>query len=147
MNVKEGVKELILSYGKNLAELEPINTKLIEYKLKLKAQIIKTLSLDVDKSTKEEMFKDMLEGVNEAVAEIAKEMDTQNERMIERYMLFFESTSEVLKEFMEGDYIEDKHELSQTLGKISKILEKLRLDLKEKQKGILKFIRRLIFRT
>jgi len=147
MSIKEGVKELVLSYGKNLKELEPINTKLTEFKLKLKAQIIKTVSLDVDKSTKEEMFRDILEGINEAVAEITKEIDTQDEKTLERYILFFESLSEVLKEFMEGDYLEDKHELSQTLGKISKIIEKLRLDLKEKQKGILKFIRRLIFRA
>ncbi|RUM31073.1 MAG: hypothetical protein DSY32_01530 [Aquifex sp.] len=145
--MKEIVKELILYYGKSLGELEPVNAKLIEYKLKLKAQIIRTVSLDVDKPVKEEMFKGILEGVNEAVAEIAKEIDLQNEKAIERYMLFFESTGEVLKEFMERDYVEDKHELSQTLGKISKIVEKLRLDLKEKQGGILKFIRRLIFRT
>jgi len=146
MSVKETLQIFISDFAKDLENVEPFNTKLIEFKLKLKSKIILFLSQVSDQSIKEEQFNEMLEGVNGAIVKITQNINYENEKLLERYVAFFEALNEVLKEFLEGDSINDKHELSQLSSKISKIIERVHLELKERRGGILSFIRKLIYR-
>ncbi|HID66280.1 MAG TPA: hypothetical protein EYP32_05560 [Aquificaceae bacterium] len=146
MSAKETLQTFISDFAKDIENVEPFNTKLIEFKLKLKSQIILILSQVSDQDIKEEQFKEMLEGVNGAIVEITKNINYENDKLLERHIAFFEAINEVLKEFLEVDSINDKHELSQLSNKISKINERMRLELKERKGGILSFIRKLIYR-
>ena len=60
---------------------------------------------------------------------------------MQREIMFLEALNDVLKEFLSSPEIVDKHDLSQLTAKISKIIERIRLELKERRGGILKKIR------
>ncbi|WP_461831867.1 hypothetical protein [Aquifex sp.] len=147
MSAKDTIRSMVIDFAKNINEAEPFNTKLTEFKLKLKSTVTMLLFQIPDQDVKEEQFKDVVEGINEAIVEISKEIKYEDERLLERYALFFETLNGVLKEYLEREDLNDKHELSQLSSKISKILERIRLELKEKKGGLLKFIKRLIFRS
>ncbi|GAB6065032.1 hypothetical protein JCM9492_01240 [Aquifex pyrophilus] len=147
MSAKDTVRSMVIEFAKNINETEPFNTKLTEFKLKLKSTITMLLFQIPDQEVKQEQFKDVVEGINEAIVEISKEIKYDNEKLLERYALFFETLNGVLKEYLEREDLNDKHELSQLSSKISKILERIRLELKEKKGGILKLIKRMIFRS
>ncbi len=147
MSAKDTIRSMVIDFAKNINEAEPFNTKLTEFKLKLKSTVTMLLFQIPDQDVKEEQFKDVVEGINEAIVEISREIKYEDERLLERYALFFETLNGVLKEYLEREDLNDKHELSQLSSKISKILERIRLELKEKKGGLLKFIKRLIFRS
>ncbi|HIP42801.1 MAG TPA: hypothetical protein EYG91_02615 [Aquifex aeolicus] len=146
MSVKETLRTFISDFAKDLENAKPFNTKLVEFKLELKSKIILILSQVSDQSVKEEQFKEILKGVNEAIVEITKNINYENDKLLERHIAFFEAINEVLKEFLEGDSINDKHELSQLSNKISKMNERMYLELKGRRGGILSLIRKLIYR-
>ncbi|NPA33141.1 MAG: hypothetical protein GXO04_05895 [Aquificae bacterium] len=145
MSAKEVIRNLILEFAEKIESLEPFNTKLLEFKLKLKSEIILILSQVKDKNLKEEEFKNILEGINEAVDEISKKLDFANEKLAERYKALLETLNEILKELYEVDDVDDKHELSQLSSKIAKLVEKINLELKSRRGGPLAFLRRLIY--
>ncbi|WP_461829044.1 hypothetical protein [Aquifex sp.] len=144
MSVKDQIKNLILDFAKELATKEAFNTELIQFKLKLKAEIVEILNISKDKELKTTLFKEIIEGFNEALAEITKNFNYEDEKLMEREIMFLEALNEVLKEFLASPEITDKHELSQLTAKISKIVERIRLELKERKGGILKKIRSLL---
>lgn len=146
MSIKQQVKNLIIEFAKELEKKEAFNTELIQFKLKLKAEILEILNISQEKELKMTLFKEVVEGVNEALVEVTKGFNYENERLMEREVIFLEAISEVLKEFLASNYISDKHELSQLIAKISKLVERIRLELKEKKGGILKKIRNLFRR-
>lgn len=146
MSIKEQVKNLIIEFAKELEKKEAFNTELIQFKLKLKAEILEILNISQEKELKMTLFKEVVEGVNEALVEVTKGFNYENERLMEREIMFLEALSKVLKEFLASNYIFDKHELSQLIAKISKLVERIRLELKEKKGGILKKIRNLFRR-
>lgn len=146
MSIKEQVKNLIIEFAKELEKKEAFNTELIQFKLKLKAEILEILNISQEKELKMTLFKEVVEGVNEALVEVTKGFNYENERLMEREIMFLEALSKVLKEFLASNYIFDKHELSQLIAKISKLVERIRLELKEKRGGILKKIRSLFRR-
>jgi len=146
MSIKEQVKNLILEFAKELEKKEAFNTELIQFKLKLKAEILEILNISQEKELKMTLFKEVVEGANEALVEVTKGFNYENEKLMEREIMFLEALSEVLKEFLASNYIFDKHELSQLIAKISKLVERIRLELKEKKGGILKKIRNLFRR-
>ncbi len=141
MSVKEQVRDLIEEFAKDLKDKEPFNTELIQFKLKLKARLVEILSISKEKELKMTLFKEVVEGVNEALAEVSKKFDYEDERLMEREIMFLEALNDVLKEFLSSPEIVDKHDLSQLTAKISKIIERIRLELKERRGGILKKIR------
>ena len=146
MSIKQQVKNLIIEFAKELEKKEAFNTELIQFKLKLKAQILEILNISQEKELKMTLFKEVVEGVNEALVEVTKGFNYENEKLMEREIMFLEALSEVLKEFLASNYISDKHELSQLIAKISKLVERIRLELKEKKGGILKKIKNLFRR-
>ncbi len=144
MSVKDLVKNLILEFTKNLGEKEAFNTELIQFRLKLKAEFMEILNISRERELKTTLFKEIIEGINEALVEITKNFSYEDKKLMEREILFLEALNEVLKEFLASSEITDKHELSHLTAKISKIVERMRLELKERKGGILKKIRSLL---
>lgn len=144
MSVRDQIKSLVLEFVKDLGKKEAFNTELIQFKLKLKAEIVEILNISKEEKIKMTLFKEIIEGLNEALVEISKNFNYENEELMEREIKFLEAINEVLKEFLASSEITDKHELSQLTAKISKIIERIRLELKEREGGILKRIRRLL---
>ena len=144
MSVKDIVKNIILEFAKDIGKKEAFNTELIQFRLKLKAELMEILNISQEKELKTTLFKEIIEGFNESLAEITKNFNFKEESLIEREIMFLETLNEVLKEFLASSDITDKHELSQLTARISKLIERIRLDLKERKGGILKKIRRLL---
>ncbi|NPB07679.1 MAG: hypothetical protein GXN96_01970 [Aquificae bacterium] len=144
MSVKEEIKLTILSFAGGIENREPFTSELVQFRLTLKAQILKTLTLTNDADVRERLMGEVIEGVNEAITEVAKSLNYERENLMERQALFLESINEVMKEFLDSDELHDKHELSQLTSRIAKIIERLHLELKEKRGGILKRLRSLL---
>ncbi len=144
MSVKEQVKSIISDFAKELPNKEPFSNELTQFKLRLKAEIIGVLNISKEEEVRMTLFKEVVLGFHEAIAEASKDFNYECEEIMEKEIMFLEALNEVLKEFFTSKDIKDKHELSQLTSKISKIIERIRLELKERRGGILKRIRKLL---
>jgi len=145
MSVKEEVKLIILEFAEGLENKDAFANELTQFRLTLKASILKVLSLTSEQDLKERLMSEVIEGIDEAVTEIAKSLDYSKENLMERQAELLESVNSVMKEFLASDTIQDKHALSQLTSRISKIIERVNLELKEQRGGILKKIRSFLF--
>ncbi len=146
MSIKDDVKNLVSEGFEEVEKAEKVHIAVGDFRLRLKAKIVSILSSFAEQELKETTFNEVIEGINEALMEISKKVDYENTEKLEKEIEFFEALNEVLKEFMDSKDIKDKHELSMLMGKVSKLIERMRLEIKEKKGGILKRIRKLIFR-
>ena len=146
MSIKDDVKSLVLKGFEEIDNAEKIHIAVGDFRLRLKAKIVAILSSFTQQEIKETTFNEVIEGINEALTDITKKVDYENLEKLEKEIEFFEALNEVLKEFIDSKDIKDKHELSMLMGKVSKLIERMRLEIKEKRGGILKRIRNFIFR-
>jgi hypothetical protein len=73
-------------------------------------------------------------------------LDLENEKELRRVLEAVEKTNELLKEFLEGDKVNDKSVLSKVSGRLGTITEELRLEVNRRFGGFLNRIKKLFGR-
>jgi len=145
MSVKEEIKLAVLEFGRTLGEKEAFAGEITKFKLTFKAQVVKALSLSRDGELKGRLMEQVIEGLEEALSELEGELGKGSEELLSRQALFLESLNGLLKDFLTDEELGDRRALSQLTARISHLLERINLEIKERRGGFIKKLRGFLF--
>ncbi|MCS7171393.1 MAG: hypothetical protein N3D14_04820 [Aquificaceae bacterium] len=143
-SIEERVVLIVEDFISELTSKEPFPSLLSEYRFNLRSKLLQLLSqFPNDQQARNVSFDSAMEGILKSFEEAINRADLGNKEELKRLIRTLEETNEVLKEFLYGDQIRDKSQLSKVSGKIGQWVESLNVEFRRRFGGIINRIKSL----
>jgi hypothetical protein len=144
-SVEDAVVGLVREFMDNIESMNPFETHLMEFKLRLRAKLLEIFtSYPTDRELATKSLSYAVEGIGEVLRDRLRGINTDSEEVLYRTVRTLETVNSIIKEFMYSKEIEDKKVLSSVSGFIASSLETLRKSYGRKTGGVVGFIKGLL---